>query len=492
VTTPTTKSGYILDSVVVTAGDYTLTNDSGSYTMTEEVINAITDGKIKVTTNYRKLKTPVIIQSDNNKKVHIGDTTTITISEDSFENVSGVTYSLIRSSNGGTSFNSYTKDVTQNGNVFTTGTLIYNANYQFKVKLTYTENDKTYSVTSNVVNVAAVLGTLTITYTYKEYNSENGLSFDPYLDNNLNEEATVYTYSNDDADMSQVVAEGYENTYKLHAPNIKSNYYDYSVVTDGLSSNMVSTNKTCTITCSNEMEAKPRQYVVTVHSSNSKDEVKSYYQQKTFLLDATDYCSETADNGYVWYYLDKDGTTKHVLSTSQYYKLRVTEDTDIYVEIVNDETYDATTIINDPVYTESTVNNILKVKMSMLVENYLPSGAVRTRTGVVYCAYDPSNGESYPTINSTDLENLIASSTTLSGSDGKTCTVGSLNGRDIKGYYTTSENVNGKFVFAPVAATTSTKVYVVYSYLTYTQNNISKTVVSAPVTASVADSKLVK
>jgi hypothetical protein len=141
------------------------------------------------------------------------------------------------------------------------------------------------------------------------------------------------------------------------------------------------------------------------------------------------------------------------------------------------------------VYNEVVVSNVLKVQMNMLVENYLPDGATKTRTGTVYCVYDTSKNESAPNIDSTELKNLIADSKTLL-SGGSIYTVGTLSdGTTIKGYCTENANLDGKFVFAPSVKLDSTKVYVVYSYLTYTKGAISYTIVSNPVTASAADYK---
>lgn len=360
---------------------------------------------------------------------------------------------------------------------FATSNLPY-GKYQFKVRQ-YTDY---YSVESNVVNVNAIIGKIELKYYYRDYKSENGISYDPYIgkENNLSDTATEYSVVLKD-DVSSVVEENdYATLYKKYAPNLSNNYFDYTLVTTGVTGSLSEDKAICTIT---GPLMTPTEKIYTVSINGVKDnEFTSYYQQKTFLLDASKYCTE-GTCGYVWYYVDSKGK-ETVVSTSQYYKLRVAKNTDLRVKGSDVEITTPTTTINEPVYTEIISNNAVKVQMSMLVENYLPEDAVRTRTGVVYYSYE---GDTAPAVDSSKLPSIIANSATLANGDpGKTYTVGTESGIDIKGYYTNNDNVNGKFIFAPIASISSTKTYVVYSYLTYIQDNVSVTIISSPVTASVA------
>ena len=374
-------------------------------------------------------------------------------------------------------------------NKFTTQSLEY-GNYQFIVRQTV----HGYDFTSNEVSVNAVIGTVVLKYYYREYNTNNGIAYDPYIgiENNLRGTATEYSV-NLDRDISTIIdADGNFNDskcvelYKQYAPNIISNYFDYTLDTSDMNYSLSTDKKTCTIKCEAAMTPSEIVYKVKV---NGEIKIKSYYQQKTFLLDAVDYCTGEAPNGYMWYY--EKGDSIEIVSTDRYYKLRVARDTDLLVAVIENPSINkVTTIINEPVYTEFTnETNAVKVKINMLVENYLPEGAVRTRTGVVYYSYV---GDNAPTIDSSELPALIENSTALQNvSAGVTCKVGTTSSNvEIKGYYTNSDNVNGKFIFAPIADINSKNIYVVYSYLTYTIDNESYTVISAnPVTASVQEYK---
>lgn len=364
------------------------------------------------------------------------------------------------------------------GNIFTTQSLEY-GKYNFRVRQ-YTDD---YEFYSNVVNVNAVIGTVVINYSYKEYDTTNGLAYDPYIgkENNLKTTATEYSISLEE-DISIVLNDnGYTEMYKKYAPDINSNYFNYALDTSNVSYELNDDKTVCTISGS-VMEASERTYDVSI---NGEKKFTSYYQQKTFLLDAADYCSGEGTYGYVWYNVDSKGNNI-VVSTDQYYKLRVARDTNLYVTALDTEVKTPTTIINEPVYNEyTTAENAIKVQMNMLVENYLPDDAVRTKTGVVYYAYE--NDATPPVIDEARLADLIAESSTLANANaGTTCTVGTLDGTEIKGYYTANDNVNGKFIFGPIASITSNKTYVVYSYLTYIQDSVATTIVSgSPVTASV-------
>lgn len=366
---------------------------------------------------------------------------------------------------------------TLNDKQFTTSNLPY-GKYQFKVRQ-YTDY---YSVESNEVDVNAIIGKIELKYIYKDYKSENGISYDPYigLANNLSDTATEYSVVLND-DISSVVEENdYATLYKKYAPNLSNNYFDYTLNTTGVTGTLSEDKAICTVT-GPLMTPTEKTYTVSINGVK-ENEFTSYYQQKTFLLDASKYCTE-GTYGYVWYNVDKNGN-ETVVSTSQYYKLRVARNTNLKVKGSDTEITTPTTTINEPVYTEIISSNAVKVQMSMLVENYLPEDAVRTRTGVVYYSYE---GDTAPVVKSEELPSIIADSVTLANGDpGKTYTVGTTDsGTEIKGYYTSNDNVNGKFIFAPIASISSTKTYVVYSYLTYIQDNVSVTIVSSPVTASV-------
>ena len=388
---------------------------------------------------------------------------------------SNSSYQLLYKKTTDTKFIAATATLT--GKEFATSNLPY-GKYQFKVRQ-YTDY---YSVESNVVNVNAIIGTVELEYYYRDYKSENGISYDPYIgkENNLSASATKYSVVLED-DISSVVDENdYATLYKKYAPNLSNNYFNYTLVTTGVTGTFNDDKTKCTIT-GPLMTPTEKTYTVSINGVKD-DKFTSYYQQKTFLLDASKYCTE-GTCGYVWYYVDSEGK-ETVVSTSQYYKLRVARNTNLKVKGSDKEITTPTTTINEPVYTEIISNKAVKVQMSMLVENYLPEGAVRTRTGVVYYSYE---GDTAPAVDSSKLPSIIANSATLANGDlGKTYTVGTESGIDIKGYYTNSDNVNGKFIFAPIASISSTKTYVVYSYLTYIQDNVSVTTISSPVTASVA------
>lgn len=442
----------------------TIGEDKLSYSFTATGANA---NSIIVFKSYL----PAVL-SPESQDIKIGTAATIKINElDSNAN-----YQLLFKEKNDTEYS--LASATLSGNVFTTSNLEY-GKYNFKVRQ-YTDD---YDVMSKDVYVNAVIGTIELKYYYKEYNDLNGLAYDPYIgkENNLKSTATEYSITLEE-DMSKAITEsGRADLYKQNAPNIHSNYFNYKLVTTGLKYEISANKSNCTISGS-VMTPTERTYNVSINGVK-ENEFTSYYQQKTFLLDAANYCSE-GTYGYVWYNVDSENN-RTVVSTDQYYKLRVARDTNLYVEALDTEVKTPTTIINEPVYNEYTTDdNAVKVQMNMLVENYLPDDAVRTRTGVVYCAFD--NGATPPTIDSTQLASLIAKSNALAGAEaGKTCTVGTLNGTVIKGYYTANDNVNGKFIFGPIAKIDSTKNYVVYSYLTYIQDNVSKTIISRPVTASV-------
>ena len=388
---------------------------------------------------------------------------------------SNASYQLLYKKTTDTKFMVATATLT--GKEFATSNLPY-GKYQFKVRQ-YTDY---YSFESNVVDVNAIIGTVELEYYYRDYKSENGISYDPYIgkENNLSASATKYSVVLED-DISSVVDENdYATLYKKYAPNLSNNYFNYTLVTTGVTGTFTDDKTKCTIT-GPLMTPTEKTYTVSINGVKDK-EFTSYYQQKTFLLDASKYCT-AGTCGYVWYYVDSEGK-ETVVSTSQYYKLRVARNTNLKVKGSDKEITTPTTTINEPVYTEIISNKAVKVQMSMLVENYLPEGAVRTRTGVVYYSYE---GNTAPAVDSSKLPSIIANSATLANGDlGKTYTVGTESGIDIKGYYTNSDNVNGKFIFAPIASINSTKTYVVYSYLTYIQDNVSVTIISSPVTASVA------
>ena len=269
--------------------------------------------------------------------------------------------------------------------------------------------------------------------------------------------------------------------YIKYAPKINNNYFNYTLVTTGVTGTLSENGTKCTIYTNSLMEPTERKYKVVINGEKKK-EFTSYYQQKTFLLDAAEYCTGAEGNGYIWYNVGSNGN-KTVVSTNRYYKLRVARDTNIYVEHSDKIITTPTTTINEPVYNEIISNSVLKVQMNMLVENYLPEDAVRTSTGVVYYSYE---GDTPPKVDSKKLRDLIDKSSLANYTPETTCRVGEIDGTEIKGYHTISDNVNGKFIFAPIASMNSTKTYVVYSYLTYIQDNASVTIVSNPVTASVA------
>ncbi|MGN1137994.1 MAG: starch-binding protein [Ruminococcus sp.] len=439
----------------------TISNNSLTYTFTPT----------KATTVVFKSYHPITITTPS-EKVTVGSTTTITI-DSGYD--SSATYKIYISKDNGATFTEYSS-ATQKSNVLTTSTLAY-GEYVFKVQEITDDYDNVYS---NTLNVKAVLGKVVIEYYYQEYKTGNSVPYDPYIgmENNLNTTATTYTKTLESTDISEIEADGYVNTYKKYAPSISSYYFDYQVRTDNVQCVKSDNGKLYTIT-GDVMKPIEKIYTVTI---NGKQELTSYYQQKTYLLDASEYYTGEAPNGYMWYYLNSDNSIQ-IVSTSRYYKLRVAMDTVLHVAPI-DKALDApVTIINDPVYNEVNVNNVLKVQMNMLVENYLPDGAVRTRTGVAYCAYTGTQ----PTIDSADLSDLIHNSAVLAESGGSICTIGTLGDVTIKGYYTKQDNENGKFIFAPTAKLDSQNTYLVYSYLTYTMNNRSVTVVSEhPVTASVA------
>ncbi len=412
---------------------------------------------------------PVEITPDT-QKIKINASAKINIKELD----SNASYQLLYKKTTDTKFIAATATLTDKE--FATSNLPY-GKYQFKVRQ-YTDY---YSVESNVVNVNAIIGTVELEYYYRDYKSENGISYDPYIgkENNLSASATKYSVVLED-DISSVVEENdYATLYKKYAPKLSNNYFNYTLVTTGVTGTFNDDKTKCTIT---GPLMTPTEKTYTVSINGVKDnEFTSYYQQKTFLLDASKYCTE-GTCGYVWYYVDSEGK-ETVVSTSQYYKLRVARNTNLKVKGSDKEITTPTTTINEPVYTEIISNNAVKVQMSMLVENYLPEDAVRTRTGVVYYSYE---GNTAPAVDSSKLPSIIANSVTLANGDpGKTYTVGTESGIDIKGYYTNNDNVNGKFIFAPIASISSTKTYVVYSYLTYIQDNVSVTIISSPVTASV-------
>ncbi len=416
------------------------------------------------------------VLSPESQDIKIGTAATITI--DALDSNTATNYQLLFKEENDTEYS--VASATLNENEFTTSNLAY-GKYKFKVRQYITGE---YEYESNVVDVNAVIGTIELKYYYKEYNDLNGLAYDPYIGkvNNLKSTATEYSITLEE-DMSKALSDtGRVDLYKQNAPNIHSNYFNYTLDTTGLEYETSTDKKKCTVT-GPVMEANERTYNVSINGEK-KNEFTSYYQQKTFLLDAANYRSE-GTYGYVWYNVDSENN-RTVVSTDRYYKLRVARDTNLCVEALDTEVKTPTTIINEPVYNEyTTAENAVKVQMNMLVENYLPDDAVRTRTGVVYYAFN--NDTTPPTINSTQLVSLIANSNALANAEaGKTCTVGTTaNGTEIKGYYTAKDNVNGKFIFGPIASITSKKTYVLYSYLTYIQDNVSKTIISRPVTASV-------
>lgn len=415
---------------------------------------------------------PAVLSPDS-QDIKIGKTAEITI--DKLD--SNANYQLLYKKDADEKYEA-ASSATLNGNIFTTQSLEY-GKYNFRVRQ-YTDD---YDFYSDVVNVNAVIGKVVINYSYKEYDTTNGLAYDPYIgkENNLKTTATEYSISLEE-DISIVLNDnGYTEMYKKYAPDINSNYFNYALDTSNVSYELNDDKTVCTISGS-VMEASERTYDVSI---NGEKKFTSYYQQKTFLLDAADYCSGEGTYGYVWYNVDSKGNNI-VVSTDQYYKLRVARDTNLYVTALDTEVKTPTTIINEPVYNEyTTAENAIKVQMNMLVENYLPDDAVRTKTGVVYYAYE--NDATPPVIDEARLADLIAESSTLANADaGTTCTVGTLDGTEIKGYYTANDNVNGKFIFGPIASITSNKTYVVYSYLTYIQDSVATTIVSgSPVTASV-------
>ncbi|MGN0489630.1 MAG: hypothetical protein ACI4HO_10245 [Ruminococcus sp.] len=440
----------------------TVGDDKLSYSFTANAENA---GSKVVFKSYL----PVVISPDS-QDIKINSSATITI----VEKDDNSNYQLLFKKETDTDYQAVSSS--ESNGIFTTQSLEY-GNYNFKVRQ-YTDD---YEVYSNVVDVNAVIGTIILKYYYQDYKTENGISYDPYigLENNLSDTATEYTLTLEEDISSVLGTNGYVDMYKKYAPNINNNYFNYTLVTTGVTGTLSENGTKCTITTTSLMKPTEKQYKVFI---NGEKKLTSYYQQKTFLLDAAEYCTGAEGNGYIWYNVDSNGK-KTVVSTNQYYKLRVTRDTNIFVENSDEQITTPTTTINEPVYNEIISNNAVKVQMNMLVENYLPEDAVRTRTGVVYYSYE---GDTPPTVDSTLLPALIESSPLVSIDAGKTCTVGNINGTEIKGYHTTSDNTNGKFIFAPIASVTSTKTYVVYSYLTYIQDNVSITIVSNPVTASVA------
>jgi hypothetical protein len=456
--------------------DATISSDKLTYTFTA------TESTTVVFKSYKKAQIKIVDGTElvDSKNINIGGSVQIKITTGTDADTN---YVLCVSKDGGTTYETVTSYSLSN-NVYTIQRLSYG---KYKYRLSQYTND--YDDTSNVVSVNAVNGSLVLEYSYQEYNSDNGTSYDPYigLESNLKSEVTTYQKTIEEYNLSTITDSNYNEIYAEYAPNLEDNYFDYKLSDSGITRSFTSDKKTCTIKGS-VMTPTEKKYSVTVIGDNTSS-FESYYQQKTFLLNAEDYCNDsTSGHGYVWYYLNSDNTMQ-VLSTSQYYKLRVVRDTVLYVKPLDETISDPTTTINVPVYNEVVVSNVLKVQMNMLVENYLPDGATKTRTGTVYCVYDTSKNESAPNIDSTELKNLIADSKTLL-SGGSIYTVGtSSDGTTIKGYCTENANLDGKFVFAPSVKLDSTKVYVVYSYLTYTKGAISYTIVSNPVTASAADYK---
>lgn len=459
------------DKVVCWSGvtDATVGDDKLSYSFTANSGNAGTEVVFKSFL-------PVEISPDRQDiKINASATISIKAKDDNTD----VTYKLMYRKDTDTEYKLY--DVGLNSdNKFVTSSLEY-GKYKFKVKQ-YTDD---YEYYSNVADVNAVIGTIILKYYYQEYKSENGISYDPYISkgNNLGETKT-YSLTLDEDISSVVDNSGNVNNnscvemYIKYAPKINNNYFNYTLVTTGVTGTLSENGTKCTIYTNSLMEPTERKYSVFI---NGEKKFTSYYQQKTFLLDAAEYCTGAEGNGYIWYNVDSNGNT--VVSTNRYYKLRVARDTNIYVEHSDKKITAPTTTINEPVYNKIILDNVVKVQMNMLVENYLPEDAVRTSTGVVYYSYE---GDTPPKVDSTKLPDLIDKSSLANYTPETTCRVGEIDGTEIKGYHTISDNVNGKFIFAPIASMNSTKTYVVYSYLTYIQDNVSVTIVSNPVTASVA------
>lgn len=383
-------------------------------------------------------------------------------------------------------------ETTNNGNKYTTKNLAF-GEYKFFVR---EETAYYFYDIENPVEVNAVLGTLRMQYKYRDYDVDNGISYNPFVDSiedNLESTPKVYTYTIQDYDMRNVVNVNTGNAmsaaelaiiYKEQAPAINSKYFNYTLDVNSAAASSTNGWALTVLSSATPMTPEERLYQVSIVPDNGREPIRSFYQQKTYYLDAADYVTSAGEKGYVWYIKDNNDKT-HVLSTNQIYKLRVTENTTLYVKANDTDSPQAQTFLNNPDYTRSTVNNRSVVTVNLLVENFVPDNVVRIKTGVVFATYT-YGGES-PSIDENELMELILDSYSkgaLGDADaGAVVTLGDVSANTIQGSYTDKENTNGKFLYTMSIASGSQKIRQYYSYVIYTKDGEFHVALSNPVEA---------
>ncbi len=326
---------------------------------------------------------------------------------------------------------------------------------------------------------------LKLSYEYYEFDDTNNVSYNPNKVS-LKEEPTTYEVTVKVPKSTLYNTVKLKTLYEQYAPHITSDYFEYVANATGIQA--FADDFTGDFVLTSTMDYVARAYTVRVVNPDGEEKnFSSYYQQKTYLLNAADYTKGDALYGYIWYDYDSKGN-KVVLSTNQYYQLRITQNRTLYVMIATSPTASVSTLINEPQYNLINSNGTLKMEMNMLIENYVPEGVEVLMTGAVYYFTDANDSVTVP-------DDYLASSIEAKYADGSMSSSLGVVINDgtyqVAGYKTSETNMTkGKFIFAPTTtySTSSYRYYKVYSYIVYTTDGgeTYSTTVSSPVIASVA------
>lgn len=288
------------------------------------------------------------------------------------------------------------------------------------------------------------------TYEYDVFDTSKSIEYkdgDGYLTTNSNYKISVMIHENPTKD--EVEAE-----FAKYLPRLESDYFDYSF--SNVAINVDLDNKTAVAKANKTVKT----YKVSINGDDGivpikKDNVSDFNYQNV----ATVFKEAPPKKVTVW--TDSKGHTLYVGNT---YKFRVTKDVVIYYSFKDSESIQLSTFVNDATYEFFTSGTTEKVRINILVDNYLGSYNKKdVKFGTLYFFTD-STGKPTNSLVSPDVEVDVTKlqNVALSGS--------SSNGIYVKDQ-TEYANAQNKYFFKATMSNTAAnreKYIRVYSYIIYT------------------------
>lgn len=267
-----------------------------------------------------------------------------------------------------------------------------------------------------------------------------------------------YLTTNSDYKISVMIPEGsskqeVEAEFAKYLPRLESDYFDYSF--SNVAINVDLENKTAVAKANKTVKT----YKVSINGDDGivpikKDNVSDFNYQNV----ATVFKEAPPKKVTVW--TDSKGHTLYVGNT---YKFRVTKDVVIYYSFKDSESIQLSTFVNDATYEFFTSGTTEKVRINILVDNYLGSyKKENVKFGTLYFFTD-STGKPTNSLVSPDVEVDVTKlqNVALSGS--------SSNGIYVKDQ-TNYANAQNKYFFKATMSNTAAnreKYIRVYSYIIY-------------------------